>query len=121
MKINHHHQWDCGGGDKIRPLFKHYFENTDAMIMVVDSTDHQRLPEFKNDFLMQMLSDDRVRDCPVLIFANKQDLPGALGVAELIDRLSLSDLKQNWHVQPCCTTSGMGLYEGLDWVSHQLE
>ena len=37
--------WDVGGQDKIRPLWRHYYDNTDALIYVVDSNDPQRLAE----------------------------------------------------------------------------
>ena len=29
--------WDVGGQEKLRPLWRHYFNNTDALIFVVDS------------------------------------------------------------------------------------
>jgi signal recognition particle receptor subunit beta len=54
----------------------------------------------------------------VLVFANKQDLPNALSVAEVTDRIGLRSISQrNWHVQGCCGISGQGLFEGLDWLS----
>ena len=31
--------WDVGGQDKIRPLWRHYFQNTQGLIFVVDSND----------------------------------------------------------------------------------
>jgi small GTP-binding protein len=35
--------WDVGGQDKIRQLWKHYFQNTQALIFVVDSSDKDRV------------------------------------------------------------------------------
>merc|ERR1712124_160271 len=35
--------WDVGGQDKIRPLWRHYYQNTQAVIFVVDSSDRERL------------------------------------------------------------------------------
>jgi hypothetical protein len=35
--------WDVGGQEKIRPLWKHYFQNTDAIIFVIDSSDKDRM------------------------------------------------------------------------------
>merc|ERR1711892_782152 len=41
--------WDVGGQDKIRPLWRHYFQNTQAVIFVVDSNDRERdLPRAMN-------------------------------------------------------------------------
>lgn len=54
----------------------------------------------------------------VLIFANKQDLPDALSVSELTEKLQIQNIPQKvWHVQSCCGVDGQGLYEGLDWLS----
>jgi len=36
--------WDVGGQDKIRPLWRHYFQNTQGLIFVVDSND--RYPSY---------------------------------------------------------------------------
>ena len=53
--------------------------------------------------------------------ANKQDLPHAMTVDEVTDKLELRDLQRRaWHVEPCCAMSGDGLYEGLDWLSGAL-
>jgi ADP-ribosylation factor 1/2 len=37
--------WDVGGADKIRKIFLHYYENTNAIIFVVDSSDKERIEE----------------------------------------------------------------------------
>jgi len=96
-------------------------DKKDALIVVVDTNDKERLGSFRDKFLLPMLSSDELRDFPVLVLANKQDLPGAMSVVELIEKLSLCDVKQNWTIQPCCVTDGNGIYEGLDWLTHQLE
>ncbi|XP_041477967.1 ADP-ribosylation factor 2 [Lytechinus variegatus] len=114
--------WDVGGQDKIRPLWRHYFQNTQGLIFVVDSNDRERIEE-ANQELTRMLNEDDLRDAVVLIFANKQDLPNAMQVAEITDKLNLNRLRNNrfWYVQATCATSGDGLYEGLDWLSTQLK
>ena len=63
--------WDVGGQDKIRPLWKHYFQNTQGLIFVVDSNDRERVGEAREE-LVKMLDEDELRDAIVLIFANKQ-------------------------------------------------
>ena len=35
--------WDVGGQDKIRPLWRHYYQNTQGLIFVVDSNDRDRI------------------------------------------------------------------------------
>uniref|UniRef100_A0A3P9PIS8 ARF GTPase 5 n=3 Tax=Poecilia TaxID=8080 RepID=A0A3P9PIS8_POERE len=88
--------WDVGGQDKIRPLWRHYFQNT-------------------------QLQEDELRDAVLLVFANKQDLPNAITVSELAERLGLHSLRsRKWHIESTCATQGTGLYEGLDWLSKEL-
>jgi len=112
--------WDVGGQDKIRPLWRHYFQNTQGLIFVVDSNDRERISEAAEE-LNKMLNEDELRDAAVLVFANKQDLPNAMSVAEVTDKLGLHQLRsRKWYIQSTCATSGDGLYEGLDWLSNVL-
>ncbi|WP_395241622.1 ADP-ribosylation factor-like protein, partial [Salmonella sp. s51933] len=113
--------WDVGGQDKIRPLWRHYFQNTQGLIFVVDSNDRERAGEAREE-LMRMLGEDELRDAALLVFANKQDLPNAMNAAEITDKIALHSLRnRNWYIQATCATSGDGLYEGLDWLSNQLK
>ena len=66
--------WDVGGQDKIRPLWRHYYQNTQGIIFVVDSNDRDRVVEAREE-LQRMLNEDELRDALLLVFANKQDLP----------------------------------------------
>ncbi|KOO53574.1 ADP-ribosylation factor [Chrysochromulina tobinii] len=96
--------WDVGGQDKIRPLWRHYYQNTQA-----------------RDELHRMLNEDELREAMLLVFANKQDLPNAMNAAEITDKLGLHSLRQrNWYIQSTCATTGDGLYEGLDWLSNSI-
>merc|ERR1712141_297711 len=112
--------WDVGGQDKIRPLWRHYFQNTQGLIFVVDSNDRERISEAKDE-LQKMLAEDELREAVLLIFANKQDLPNAMTASELTDQLGLQSLRnRKWYIQATCATQGNGLYEGLDWLSNEL-
>nr|XP_043608572.1 ADP-ribosylation factor-like [Erigeron canadensis] len=112
--------WDVGGQDKIRPLWRHYFQNTQGLIFVVDSNDRDRVLEAKDE-LHRMLSEDELKDAVLLVFANKQDLPNAMNAAEITDKLGLHSLRQrHWYIQSTCATTGEGLYEGLDWLSNNI-
>ncbi|XP_071803037.1 ADP-ribosylation factor 1-like [Asterias amurensis] len=113
--------WDVGGQDKIRPLWRHYFQNTQGLIFVVDSNDKERIGEAREE-LYRMLNEEELKDAVLLVFANKQDLPNAMNAAEITDKLNLHNLRnRNWYIQATCATSGDGLYEGLDWLSAQLK
>ena len=67
--------WDVGGQDKIRPLWRHYYTGTQGLVFVVDSQDRERIDEAKQE-LHRILSDREMKECLLLVFANKQDLPG---------------------------------------------
>jgi len=112
--------WDVGGQDKIRPLWRHYFQNTQGLIFVVDSNDKERVGESREE-LHKMLEEDELRDACLLVFANKQDLPNAMNPGELTEKLGLNSLRnRRWYIQSTCATQGTGLYEGLDWLSSEL-
>ncbi|XP_074757758.1 ADP-ribosylation factor 5 isoform X2 [Athene noctua] len=91
-----------------------------GLIFVVDSNDRERVQE-SADELQKMLQEDELRDAVLLVFANKQDMPNAMAVSELTDKLGLQTLRsRTWYVQATCATQGTGLYDGLDWLSHEL-
>ena len=114
---------DC----KLRYHLRHYYENTDAVIFVVDSTDRGRLCDEKNGKesvqkeLEQLLCVDQLRDAVFLIFANKQDMRDTLSAAEISEMLNLRSLRHTWRIQPCSAVTGDGLYEGLNWLSSELK
>jgi len=113
--------WDVGGQDKIRPLWRHYFQGTQGLIFVVDSNDRERAGEAAEE-LGKMLREEELKDVVILILANKQDLPNAMTVAEVTDKLGLHSLgARKWYIQSTCATTGDGLYEGLDWLSSALK
>ncbi|KAJ7209361.1 hypothetical protein O6H91_Y480600 [Diphasiastrum complanatum] len=113
--------WDVGGQEKLRPLWKHYFTNTDGLIYVVDSLDRDRISKAKNEF-QAIVSDPLMRNCAILVFANKQDMKGAMSAAEVCEALGLLGLKnRRWQIQGTCALKGEGLYEGLDWLATTLK
>lgn len=109
--------WDVGGRDGIRMLWRHWYVGKDALIFVVDSSDEESL-EQSHQQLWKMLGEEELRGRPLLVLANKQDLPKALAPAQLAERLGLHSLRGRlWDIQGCCATAGDGLFEGLDWLS----
>ena len=94
---------------------------------MVDSNDRERIDDTKGtdnsakEELHRMLAEDELREATLLVFANKQDLPNAMSVAELTEKLGLNQLRnRQWYIQSACATTGDGLYEGLDWLSNTL-
>eukprot|EP01105_Mastigella_eilhardi_P015108 TRINITY_DN3438_c0_g1_i5.p1 TRINITY_DN3438_c0_g1~~TRINITY_DN3438_c0_g1_i5.p1 ORF type:complete len:462 (+),score=90.16 TRINITY_DN3438_c0_g1_i5:765-2150(+) len=112
--------WDVSGEDKIRPLWRHYYTNTQGVVFVIDSSDHSRLLEARDAMLLPALQDDQLTDVVLLVFCNKQDLPNAMNVGEISDLLDLRHMiHHKYFLQPCSATTGEGLDEGLDWLLNQ--
>jgi len=144
--------WDVGGQERIRCLWQRYYYDTQGIIFVIDSNDIERINNNYNDYykpsnnsnnnnnnninntknfinqhcacdaLKQLLNDSSLNDCPLLIFANKQDLSSSLSEEEIIDRLELNKITdRKWHLQPTCAVTGEGIFEGLTWLSKKVK
>mmetsp|Transcript_45124 Transcript_45124/g.71340 ORF Transcript_45124/g.71340 Transcript_45124/m.71340 type:complete len:181 (-) Transcript_45124:293-835(-) len=112
--------WDIGGQEKIRKLWRHYYQGTTGVIYIVDSSDRERIEDARDE-LFNVLQAEEMRDVVLLVLANKQDLPNALTSSEVAEKLGLNSLhKRRWFVQAACATRGQGLYEGLDWLTNSL-
>ena len=113
--------WDVGGRCSMRGLWRHYYQNTQAVIFVVDSNDRDRIDDARHE-LDRLLGEDELSEACLLVFANKQDLPNAMNVAEVTDKLRLHSIRRReWFISGSCATSGDGLYEGLDWLVDTLD
>jgi len=111
--------WDLGGQDKLRSLWRHYYQNTDALIFVVDSNDKERFKTAKNE-LHSVMNYDLMKDVNVLIFCNRQDLPDACTTEQLANALEINKLKTKVCIKKCVATKGIGLTEGFDWIAKEL-
>ena len=106
-----------GGRDKIRPLIKHYYKDTQSLIFVVDSNDSSRL-DFAADELHRMCKKDTIDGIPLLVVCNKQDLPNALSLTELTERLQLRDINER---RMSVVGVSASTEEGTDNALQQLE
>uniref|UniRef100_A0A1B0AHE9 ADP-ribosylation factor-like protein 3 n=1 Tax=Glossina pallidipes TaxID=7398 RepID=A0A1B0AHE9_GLOPL len=113
--------WDIGGQWRIRPYWKNYFANTD--IYVIDCIDRGRLAESGNELWMTMnneLMDNRLKQVPLLIFANKQDLTNAMSSSEVAEAIGLVRLEdRHWQIKSCSALEGTGRRHGLDMQEHE--
>lgn len=113
--------WDIGGQDKIRSLWRVYFQGTQGLIFVVDSADQDRIEETKAE-LHKLLSEEELANVVLLVFANKKDMPDAMSASEIREKLGLVSMRDRpWFVQSSCAVKGEGLYEGLDWMATQIK
>jgi ADP-ribosylation factor-like protein 1 len=103
--------WDLGGQTSIRPYWRCYYPNTQAVIYVVDSCDAARLPTSRDEF-QAILAEEELKGAAVLVYANKQDLPGALSDAEVAEGLGLPRLRAREGDLPHERGEGRGALRG---------
>ena len=113
MKLN---IWDVGGQTTIRSYWRNYFEATDGVIWVVDSSDKMRLLDCKAE-LEKLLGQEKLAGATLMIFCNKNDISGSLNVKEISDLLEVEEIeKRHWNIMACSGITGEGLLEGVDWI-----
>ena len=78
--------WDVG--TLVRPLWRHYYSHRQGIIFVVDASDRERI-EYAKEELQLLLHEDGLKDAALLVFANKQDLSGAISATEVAEKLDL--------------------------------
>lgn len=114
--------WDIGGQKTIRPYWSNYFESSDALVYVVDSSDARRFEESAGE-LRELMAEDKLAGIPLLIMANKQDLMQAVEVDEMMKTImpegSVKD--RVFNVQACSAKEGTGLKEGMEWLVSNME
>ena len=111
--------WDVGGQDNIRKLWHNYFDHADAVVFVIDSSDRRRFNAVRQE-LHNLTSHRLLRECPFLIFANKQDLPRAVSAAALTNTLGLHKNmnRVTWKMCDSTATTGEGIENGVQWLAN---
>lgn len=112
--------WDVGGRSKIRPLLRHYYQNTEAVIFVVDSSDEERLPEAERE-LLSLVSESELEGVPVAVALNKWDLSRHMSRERMHQALGLAELRKS---RPCesfstssVTDSKSDFFDMLEWLN----
>ncbi|CAL4097943.1 unnamed protein product, partial [Meganyctiphanes norvegica] len=117
----HFIMWDLGGQESLRSAWNTYYTNTEFVILVIDSTDRDRLSITREE-LQKMLAHEELSRASVLIYANKQDVKGSMTAGEISRLLNLTSIKKHrWQIQGCCALTGEGLYQGLEWIGSTLK
>ena len=104
---------------KMYLLWQHYYDNTQGLIYVVDSSDRTFIEESR-ERLHMILQHELMRDVPVLVFANKMDLSRAMTVTEVSEQLGVMNLRNKCHVQASNAQLGIGLWEGMEWMARNV-
>ena len=112
--------WDLGGGYNIEPLWKQYFDVSHCIIFMVDS-ENPEIIDKEREMLQKLMGEKDYKKKLFLIMANKQDLPRAMSVAEITEKLCLNEFSnRTWHIQPTSVINGEGLNESMDWIIDNL-
>ncbi|CAE7604400.1 ARF1 [Symbiodinium necroappetens] len=109
------------GHHRIRGLWRHYYTDVDGLVFIADCNDRDRVDDAREQ-IHYILREEELLDKPLLVLANKQDLPNAMSVAELEDKLSLNQIGDRpWFIQESVAIEGKGINDGLEWLSRQFD
>eukprot|EP00607_Mallomonas_marina_P007903 CAMPEP_0182423986 /NCGR_PEP_ID=MMETSP1167-20130531/10106_1 /TAXON_ID=2988 /ORGANISM="Mallomonas Sp, Strain CCMP3275" /LENGTH=176 /DNA_ID=CAMNT_0024603425 /DNA_START=147 /DNA_END=674 /DNA_ORIENTATION=- len=109
--------FDMSGQGRYRSLWEHYYKDVQAVIFVLDSTDRFRICVAKEE-LDQLLNHEDIKQSPIpiIFFANKMDVSGAMTPEECMDELQLDRIRDKpWHITSSNGISGDGIPEGIEW------
>jgi small GTP-binding protein len=124
--------WDIGGLETLRKLWAQYSAEADGIVFVIDSTDRSRFnpaaKELKELFIPAADAKEgtAVRcaspNVPLLVLANKQDLPDAATIEELSSAINFESLPSiSKHLTPCTATDYDSLCAALTWITDQFK
>lgn len=112
--------YDLGGLKAIRDYWRYYYENVDALIYVVDTSDKERIQE-SYEVCQGLLKEKNLLGIPFLFFANKSDLSDSLGPDKIIENLKLCDIEgRPWALYSCSFLKCTGIKDGIKWLLDQL-
>ncbi|XP_026787461.1 ADP-ribosylation factor-like protein 11 [Pangasianodon hypophthalmus] len=105
--------WDIGGQKSLRPNWRHYLDGCKALVFVVDASDRTRMEEAKMA-LKTILSDHNLENVPLMVLANKTDIPNSMTLNEVCQQLDLESCTDRiWEIQACSGLRGRGLQQAF--------
>ncbi len=105
--------WDVGGQGNMRPSWKFYLEGCKVLVFVVDCSDRARMGEAQKA-LKKILSDEHLKGVPLMVLANKKDLPDSMTIREVSTMLELDHYTERvWEIQACSALKGLGLQQAF--------
>ena len=121
--------FDVGGADKIRPMQKDYYLNIKSIIFVIDSIDQERMElshygtsggavyQFHKTLreIAEVVSKSKANKIRILFFANKQDSKNAMSLEEIMQKMDLQQVKNEWLILSSCAITKQGIDEGFEW------
>lgn len=112
--------WDLGGQKSFREQWKCYYPNTQGVIYMLDSTDWARADLARQE-LFELLHEDDLKNTPVLVLANKQDLPGAMSTREVENRLQINTLQRKMFVAGISAKTNTDVESALAWLIDNID
>jgi len=110
--------WDIGGQSEIRPYWRCYYENTNAIVFAVDSSDKDRIDIVKHELFL-LLEEEELKGVPLAILANKQDIKDCFTEIEITDLLELKNIRnRQWQIFKTCAKEGDGLDDAFKWITN---
>ena len=112
---------DMSGASRYRDLWQQFYGDVDGLVFVIDASDEIRFCVARDE-LMQMLSDEKLTaSIPLLILANKMDLPGAKTKQEVMGALDLKAvIDRPMTMEASNALTGQGLVEAFAWLGEQI-
>lgn len=109
---------DTGGQDKLRDLWRHYYEEANGVVFAVDSTDEERLNCAKEE-LHKAMHNINLNKAFLCVLANKRDLDGCMSIDTITRGLDLESFtgKHEWTIMETNALKGAGLYAALEWMA----
>ncbi|KAF1372011.1 hypothetical protein PFLUV_G00277050 [Perca fluviatilis] len=109
--------WDVGGQKSMRDNWSYYLDDCQALVFVVDSSDPARLPEAQK-VLKKVLSEKKLEGVPLMVLANKNDLPNAMNIQQISTQLFLPQYEdRRWEIQACSGLKGLGLQQAFTSIN----
>ncbi|XP_055371358.1 ADP-ribosylation factor-related protein 1 [Condylostylus longicornis] len=115
--------WDLGGQMELQSLWDKYYQESHAVIYVIDSNDRDRMEESRQIF-DKMIKNHLLDGVPLLILANKQDLPDVMGVRDIkpVFQHSGAEIgRRDCLTIPISALTGEGVDEGITWLVHAIK
>ncbi|XP_023552464.1 ADP-ribosylation factor-related protein 1-like isoform X1 [Cucurbita pepo subsp. pepo] len=113
--------WDLGGQPGLRSIWEKYYEEAHAVIYVIDAACPSKFEDSKSA-MEKVLRHEDLQGAPLLVFANKQDLPEAVSAEELSRYLDLKKLDERVCMfEAVSGYDGMGIKESVEWLVDIME
>ncbi len=102
-------------------MYRHYYENTQALLFVIDSNDRDRIDEALDELKKYVINEDQLKDCVIAVLANKQDIEKAMSVQEIKTKLTQIESRRDIEVFGTVATTGEGLEEAFEYLFNKLQ